>query len=62
MPFKSEAQRKFFHAAQDRGDIPQSTVKEYDEKSKGKKLPEKLHPSKHVKFGRVKKMFCGGES
>jgi hypothetical protein len=59
MPFKSQAQRKFFHAAQERGDIPKSTVHEYDEKTKGKKLPEKLHPSKTVKFNRIKKM-CGG--
>lgn len=62
MPFKSQAQRRFFHAAQERGDIPKSTVHEYDEKTKGKKLPEKLHPSKHVKFKRTKKMFDGGDS
>jgi hypothetical protein len=44
MPFKSQAQRRFMHAAEDRGDIKPSTVKEFDEASKGKKIPERLHP------------------
>lgn len=41
MPFKSQAQRKFFHTdtARKKG-ISAGTVKEYDEASKGKKLPE----------------------
>jgi hypothetical protein len=41
MPYKSEAQRKFFHAAEARGDISPKTVKEFDKASKGKKLPKK---------------------
>lgn len=46
MPYKSEKQRKFFHAAEKRGDISSSTVKEFDKASKGKKLPEKVKKSK----------------
>lgn len=43
MPYKSEAQRKFFHtdAAKKQG-ITESTVKEFDQASKGKKLPMKI--------------------
>lgn len=42
MPYKSEAQRKFFHAAEKRGEISKATVSEYDKASKGKKLPQKV--------------------
>jgi len=44
MPYKSEAQRKFFHTdtAKAKG-ISESTVKEFDEASKGKKLPKRKH-------------------
>jgi len=41
MPYKSNAQRKFMHAAASRGDISKKTVEEYDQASKGKKLPER---------------------
>ena len=44
MPYKSDAQRKLFHALEKRGEMKKSTVKEFDEASKGKKLPEKKHP------------------
>lgn len=42
MPYKSEAQRKFFHTktAKKKGITPKM-VKEYDKVSKGKKLPRK---------------------
>lgn len=40
MPYKSDAQRRYFHAAEGRGDIPRKTVAEFDQASKGKKLPE----------------------
>lgn len=42
MPYKSEAQRKFFHTqtAKDKG-ISDKTVKEFDEASKGMKLPKR---------------------
>src|SRR4029077_11975326 len=50
MPYKSEAQRKFFHTntAKEAG-ITSSDVKEFDKASKGKELPE-----------HVKKMAEGG--
>jgi hypothetical protein len=54
MPYKSEAQRRFFHAAESRGEISPKTVKEYDTASKGKRLPEKV---KGGKFSRLKKMM-----
>lgn len=44
MPYKSKAQQRFFHAALMRGDIDRKTVKEYDNASRGKKLPEKVGP------------------
>lgn len=50
-PFKSEAQRKFMNAAASRGDIPQKTVDEFNQASKGKKLPDK----KKDRFKRIKK-------
>lgn len=49
MPYKSDAQRRFFHAAEERGDIKPSTVKEFDKASKGMSLPE-----------HVKKLYEGG--
>jgi hypothetical protein len=49
MPYSSDAQRRFFHAAEARGDIKKSTVDEFDKASKGMKLPE-----------HVKKMYEGG--
>ena len=46
MPYKSEAQRKKFHALERRGKISHATVEEYDKASKGKKLPERVTPKK----------------
>lgn len=42
MPYKSEAQRKFFHTktARKKG-ITRKMVREYDEASRGMKLPKK---------------------
>ncbi len=48
MPYKSDAQRKYFHAAEARGEISKKTVDEFDKTSKGKKLPKKLKPKKHT--------------
>lgn len=43
MPYKSDAQRRFFHTpAAKKAGISTAMVKEYDTASKGKKLPEKL--------------------
>ena len=47
-PYKSEAQRKKFHALLKEGKIKQATVDEFDKASKGKKLPEKVSSNKAV--------------
>lgn len=55
MPYRSNAQRKFFHTktAEKKG-ITKAMVKEYDQASKGKKLPErKTKRSNHFKHGYV---------
>lgn len=46
MPYKSDAQRRKFHAMLGRGEIDAATVREFDAKSKGKKLPEKVRPKR----------------
>ncbi len=46
MPYKSDAQRKLFHAKEERGEISKKTVEEFDKASKGKKLPERVKPKK----------------
>lgn len=52
MPYKSDAQRRFFHSAgAEKAGISKETVKEYDKASKGKKLP---------KFAKTKKLCMGG--
>lgn len=42
MPYKSDAQRKKFHALLEQGKISKKTVDEFDAASKGKKLPERI--------------------
>lgn len=42
MSYKSDAQRRKFHAMLNRGEIAKSVVDEYDRASKGKKLPGKV--------------------
>lgn len=42
MPYKSAAQRRLFHAKEERGEISKKIVDEYDQASKGLKLPEKV--------------------
>lgn len=49
MPYKSSAQRRKFHAMEARGEISPKVVKEFDEASKGKKLPEKVKNTKAKK-------------
>lgn len=46
MPYKSDAQRRKFHAMQARGEISSKTVAEWDKASKGKKLPERVKKKK----------------
>ena len=42
MPFKSEAQRRKFHAMSNRGEISKDTVKKWEEHTGDKKLPERI--------------------
>lgn len=42
MPFKSQAQRRFFHAAASRGEIPTATVAKWEEHTPEGKLPERV--------------------
>jgi len=44
-PFKSEAQRKLFYAKAERGEIPESTVREYEHETHGN-LPEHVKAKK----------------
>ena len=46
MPYKSAAQRRLFHYKESQGEISKKTVDEFDQASKGKKLPEKVKPKK----------------
>ncbi len=50
MPYKSDAQRKFFHTdTAKKAGISASTVKEFDQASKGMKLPKKKKKEKAAK-------------
>lgn len=42
MPYKSEAQRRYFHYAESKGKISPNVVKEFDQASKGKSLVERV--------------------
>lgn len=42
MPYKSDAQRKFFHANKKKLEAQGVSVKEWDNASRGKKLPKKV--------------------
>jgi len=43
VPFKSESQRRLFHAKADRGEISKKKVKEWEDKTKNKgSLPYKV--------------------
>ena len=46
MPYKSDAQRRLFHAKLSRGEIKKSVVDEFDQASKGMKLPERKKKKK----------------
>lgn len=55
MPYKSDAQRRFFHSpGAKKAGISENQVKEFDSASKGKKLPEKVE-----KFGKLKSYLRG---
>ena len=54
MPYKSDAQRRFFHSAgAAKAGITPAEVKEFDQASKGMKLPEKK-PKRGLKHIRPK--------
>jgi hypothetical protein len=46
MPYKSDAQRRFFHANEAKLKRQGVNVKEWDEATKGKRLPEKAKSKK----------------
>ena len=46
MPYKSSQQRKLFHVLEKQGKISHAKVKEWDKKSKGKKLPKRVKKKK----------------
>lgn len=53
MPYKSKAQQRLFHAKEARGEIAPSVVAEFDQASKGKKLPERKKKSRAEALGEV---------
>jgi len=57
MPFKSKAQQKYMHWAQENGKLPKSVnLNEWDKATDFSKLPEKKD-----KFKKLKKMWSGGK-
>lgn len=56
MPYRSQAQRRYFHAAEERGEISPSTVHEFDQASKGEKLPERMNKQNKMKEYLSKRM------
>lgn len=62
MPYASDAQRRKFHYLESKGEISHATVHEFDEASKGKKLPEHVGKMKeqdesNISFLLLDKMF-----
>lgn len=56
MPYKSDAQRRKFHALLKEGKIKPETVAEFDKASKGKKLPERVKPKKITSTDQLREM------
>jgi hypothetical protein len=56
MPYKSDAQRRFFHSpGAKKAGISAATAKEFDKESKGAKLPKKVrHKVKYPSTARPK--------
>jgi hypothetical protein len=47
MPYRSNSQRRYFYAAEKRGELPKGTAAEWEAHTpKNKKLPERLHAKK----------------
>lgn len=53
MPYKSQAQRRYFHAMLAKGEMSNKTVDEFDKASKGKKLPEKKNQGGYLKLKKI---------
>lgn len=60
MPYVSNAQRRLFHAKEARGEISSATVDEFDQASKGMKLPERVGKKKLPGHIDTKKKRPGG--
>jgi hypothetical protein len=65
MPYKSQAQQRYFHAAASRGDISPKVVREFDEATSSKQyahLPEhvKEHDARGGLAGRLARRYYGG--
>lgn len=52
MPYKSQAQRGKFHLLQEQGKISPQVVKEFDQASKGLKLPYRVRPKQSDRSGK----------
>ena len=48
MPYKSDAQRRYFHANQDELERQGVNVSEWDRASKGKAIPERVEKSADI--------------
>lgn len=55
MPYKSDAQRRKFHAMEAKGEISKKVVAEYDKASKGMDLPERVKKAKKSMAKNTKK-------
>jgi hypothetical protein len=53
MPFKSEAQRRWMHAAEARGEVPKGTASRWEHHTKNKKdLPEHVSDAEKKAYDR----------
>ena len=61
MPYASKAQQRFFHAAEARGKIDPSTVKDFDRATDFSHLPEKSKgkEKKHSRIGHLLRKKLG---
>jgi hypothetical protein len=60
MPYKSEAQRKFFNANRAKLEAEGVDVDEFNKASKGKKLPERAKkPTKKDRISHAMKIMAG---
>jgi len=59
MPYSSEAQRRYFKAAEKRGEISPKVVREFDKASEGLNLPERANMKKreYTKLKDLKKRY-----